>query len=385
MNSPKIKINPQRLDYLLELFYLKKNDVLDKINDRSKNKILLREENVFNEEIKLSVLKQIDKIFQQGLSYYTNPTNIERDENSSIFFRKKIFRTTPTLGDHLRVNAIEKDSHYLNALVKLSSYPLNPTSIDNYTPNEKPEKVAQEIRDKFYPQKNTDNDRSFLKALINKLSEQNIIIFEFIEPWNLKEKSDFDGCFIAPNVIAIKRQQNSLKREIFTLAHELGHYLLKEEYLDKTVVNQISEDKIEKWCNAFAFSFLVGPEKEKQLQRISNFSLENNEIKRISKEQHISRLALSTKLYIDEVISQEQYTNCKKYLEVEYKKIKDRKDKEKAKQKAHGIKRGGAIPKPIRSSLEEDIYRNAFLSGVIDEYEVLKHFRLKDFDKLIYG
>ena len=383
MSSTSIKINQQRLDHLLKLFNFTKNDVLNYINSNLKRTI--SKEKVFNEEINLSVLRKIDKLFKQDLSYYTNPNDIESDESSSIFFRKKHFNARIAHADRLRVNAIERDSHYLNALVKLSSYPLNALPSDNYTLNEKPEQVAQKAREKFYPQEKHKDDKAFLKAFINKLSEQNIMVFEFIEHPNLTHKSSIDGFFIAPNVIAIKRQQGSLKREIFTLAHELGHYLLKKEELDQTVVDQCSENKIEKWCNAFAFTFLVGLEKQQQLQRISNFSLLQEKIKEITREQHISRLAVFTHLFLHAVISKQQYEHLKKDLDEEYKRAKALKDRLKTIQKEQGGKQSGSIPRPIRSSLEENIYRNAFLNGVIDEYEVLKRFNAKDIDKLIYG
>ena len=156
----------------------------------------------------------------------------------------------------------------------MSDYPLTHI-IPRHHVREKPEKVAQKVREKFYPKEKCNSDRDFLKALINKLGEQNIIVFEFVENWNLKHKSSIDGFFIAPNIISIKRQQDSLKREIFTLVHELGHYLLNQEELDQPVVGQHSESKNETWCNSFAFDFLVGPYKSQLLEMSSTLVYKN--------------------------------------------------------------------------------------------------------------
>ena len=262
MGTKVIQTNPQRLFYLLELFDFAEKELLEYINDGRKR--LLREEEVFSKQIKLSVLKRIDAVFKQGLSFYTNPSDIEKKHDNSIFFRKAQFNAQPNLGDRLRVNAIERDSHYLNTLVQLSDYPLTISS-RSHSIKENPKEFAFKAREKFYPQRRDVSDRDFLKDFVNKLSEQNIIVFEFVENWNLKNKTSIDGLFIKPNIIAIKRQQDSFKREVFTLAHELGHYLLKQEELDQPVVGQRSEKKIEQWCDSFAFSFLIGQEKNQEL------------------------------------------------------------------------------------------------------------------------
>ncbi|MFX4971243.1 ImmA/IrrE family metallo-endopeptidase, partial [Acinetobacter baumannii] len=65
-----------------------------------------------------------------------------------------------------------------------------------------------------------------MKNFISKFAENNILVFEFIETHNKKEKANINGFYLTPNVIVLKRNQKSFSREIFTLAHELGHYLL---------------------------------------------------------------------------------------------------------------------------------------------------------------
>ena len=79
------------------------------------------------------------------------------------------------------------------------------------------------------------------------------------------------------------------------------------------------------------------------------------------------------------------YESIKRELKDEYERNRAEKEKEKRSQRLQGIKSKGRSPRSIHSKLEQDIYRNAFLSGVIDEYEILKRFALEDMDKFIYG
>ena len=76
-----------------------------------------------------------------------------------------------------------------------------------------------------------------------------------------KEKANIDGFFLCPNVIVLKRNQNAFNREIFTLLHELGHYLLNEEEIEQVdVLNTVNSNlsEVERWCNDFAYYFLAG-------------------------------------------------------------------------------------------------------------------------------
>ena len=120
--------------------------------------------------------------------------------------------------------------------------------------------VAEEIRKQIYPGFNKDR-KAFLKSIITKLADNNVLVFEFVETWNKKEKANINGFYLAPNVIVLKRQK-SYRRETFTLIHELGHYLLNFEEIDEKIGDDYSAyeslDKIEKWCNDFAYYFLIG-------------------------------------------------------------------------------------------------------------------------------
>lgn len=62
-------------------------------------------------------------------------------------------------------------------------------------------------------------------------------------------------------MIVLKRHQISFRREIFTLIHELGHYLLNEEEIEELDYSNLARrdlSAIEKWCNDFSYYFLIG-------------------------------------------------------------------------------------------------------------------------------
>lgn len=369
----------------MELFGLSKRSLLEKINEGLKNPI--KEEHIFGGNIKVSHLKKIDKIFGEGLSFYTDPKELKREKNASIFFRKTTFNSTITLGGREIVHKMETRIHSLSALSKLSNYKAS-EKLDTFNLNDPPEEVAKQIRGNLYPKEIIQQNRDFLKALIENFAEHNILVLEFVETWNKKNKANIDGFFIAPNNIVIKRQQGSLKREIFTLIHELGHYLLQEEELDDETLktsNNGELNEVEKWCNEFAFAFLSKDFQEKLPDIFKQEpNCNNKQIKTFSQKYHISRLAIFTYLFGKKAISWNKYYSLKQELEKEQREREQKKESEREHNREMGIHKKGRSPKPIYSPLEKDIYLNAYFEGVVGEYEVLSHFKEKDIDRFIY-
>jgi Zn-dependent peptidase ImmA (M78 family) len=233
-------------------------------------------------------------------------------------------------------------------------------------------------------------EKEYLTELINSLALKNILVFEFIETWNKKDKANIDGFFLQPNVIVLKRQQISFKREIFTLAHELGHYLLNEEEIEQTdysnLINQ-NLSKIENWCNDFAYYFLIG-QYDKEIDKITIAS-ENNDycdnlITTISKNTNISKIALYTRLLKLNKISRNDYSLIFNSIQ---KSIEDKAEEDKKKReldKLNGLnKGGGAVPVPIKSPLLISTIQTAFYEGVINEYEFCKRLNIKP-EKISY-
>ena len=65
-----VEINKERLDYLLSLYRMTKDELLSLINDGRKRE--LSWEDIYKNEIDVSYLKRIDKVFKRGLFFFIN-------------------------------------------------------------------------------------------------------------------------------------------------------------------------------------------------------------------------------------------------------------------------------------------------------------------------
>ena len=143
-------------------------------------------------------------------------------------------------------------------------------------------------------------------------------------------------------MIVLKRHQ-SFSREIFTLAHELGHYLLDEEEIEEINYSLYNKNlsAIERWCNDFAFFFLAGNYAQSidALDKASSNNDYHHEfIEMVSFHTHLSQMSLFTRLLYQNKISKSNYTLVKEESENLYRQKQDEKEREKQLQKEQGIK-----------------------------------------------
>lgn len=345
----------------------------------------LTQDDLFSNEINLSHLKRIDRVFNKGLHFYLDPKSPEVSKDASIFFRKNKFGTELNIGAKKIVNQFEEFKISLSAISKLAEININ-RSLQVFSVNDDPKVVAFKIRKELYPDFNPI-PKEFLRSLISKFAEKNILVFEFVETWNKKEKANIDGFFLAPNVIVLKRQQSSFRREIFTLIHELGHYLLNEEEIEELDISNFANNKlsaIEKWCNDFAYYFLAG-EFNKAFEQIDKADGTNDYhfelIESISEHTHLSKIALFTKLLYQNKLAKANYNNIKADFDEKYRLHQEEEKKQRDIDKLHGVQKGGSTPKPINSPLLISTIQTAFYEGVINEYEVCKTLNISP-DKL---
>lgn len=375
----KVEQNISRLNYLLGLYNLQVEDLCNMISGGLKTPIT--REDILTSEIKVSHLKRIDKVFNKGLHFYLDPKAPETSKEASIFFRKENFNSELNLGAKKIVNHFEEFKISLSAISKLAELNVG-RAFPVYKITDDPALVAKEIRKQLYPVFTSDL-KSFLKALISKFAEHNILVFEFVETWNKKEKANIDGFFLNPNVIVLKRQQLSFRREIFTLIHELGHFLLNEEEIEKLDYQSLAQNNlsaIERWCNDFSFSFLAGDYADifKGLEKAEpkndyHFEL----IEEISKHTHLSQIALFTRLLYQNKISKINYNKIKTDFDSQFKARQEEIKKNRELEKERGIKQRGSSPQPIKSPLLISTIQTAFYEGILNEYEVCKRLNIK--------
>lgn len=374
-----ISININRLNHLLKLYKLSKGELLSTLNQGRKK--VLSEKEVFGNNIKLSVLKKIDVLFKKGLSYYIDPKDLKESKEESIFFRKDKFNAELSFGTKQIVTHFEEEKIAFSALSKLADYKTE-RKIPFYTIRDNPKKVAAEIRKQLYPDFNK-NRKTFLKSLINIFAEHNILVFEFIETWNKKEKANINGFYLAPNVIVLKRQK-SYRRETFTLIHELGHYLLNIEEIDEKIGDDYytykSLDKIEKWCNDFAYYFLIR-DLDSDIFNLETASFKNDYhhdfIKIISDNTNLSEYALYTRLRIENKISYHDYQSVKTEFENKYRENEERLSKQRELDKQEGRVSNARTAKPIFSPLYVNTVQTALIEGIIGEAEFCRRLKVK--------
>jgi Zn-dependent peptidase ImmA (M78 family) len=384
----KVEINISRLRYLQDIFGISDDELLTRISMGLKNPIKIND--IYSGEVKLSHLKRIDKIFDKGIYFYLDPANLTASETDSVFFRKKSFNSNLNIEDKKIVARFETLKHYISGISKLSQFHTN-RKLPVYKVSDEPKKVAFDIRPLLHPNIKGKDQKSFLRALIQSFSDKNIYVFEFIEHSNKKERSDIDGFFLKPNTIVIKRDSFSYKREIFTLLHELGHYLIDDEEIDQLNSADVIGygDPCEKWCYEFAYYFLAG-EYAKVIEELPSVGKENNfmrdVISNISDETRLSELALYTRLLFCKKITFAGYKRIKETLAHEFLSMKEEEKQKRELQKALGFSSEFiSPPKPIISPLFEEAIQSAYFEGVVSEYEACKKLSIKPekFEKMI--
>lgn len=368
-------MNLSRLRYLLNLYKISNKDLLERASEGLQNK--LTEDEVFTSLIDISRLKKIDAVFKKGLSFYTDPAPPPPTKESSIFFRKQDFTGELNFASKRLINDVEsfKLSFYATAkAIKLDLKRILPSITIKQSPQLASEKYRQEIVKEF----NAD-EKIFLTSLINNLAKYNILVVEFIENWNQKEFANIDGAFISPNIIVLKRQAGKhFRREIFTLIHEFGHYLLGKEEAEKVsedVFANKSLNKIENWCNDFAFSFLIyGFEDEFMKLPFANETNDyhHSYIEYLSSKTHLSQTALYTKLLMAKKISATAYRNIKRAADRIFLRELAEEKRKREEEKEKNPQLGGGRPKPINSELLVNAVQSAFKEGVLSEYEMIK-------------
>ena len=324
----KVEHNISRIRHLLEMYRMDVHQFLQNISVGLKRPITY--EDVFGQEIQVSYLKRIDKIFEKGLHYYLDPKAPEKSKEASVFFRKTNFQNDElNLGAIKIVNQFEELKLSLSAIAKLSDLDFK-REVRKYSVMDSAKEVATKARSALYPTFD-NNRRNFLKSLIGSFASKNIMVFEFIETWNKKDKANIDGFYLKPNMIVLKRHQ-SFSREIFTLAHELGHYLLDEEEIEEINYSAYSKNlsSIERWCNDFAFYFLAG-NYANHIDTLEKASAVNDYhhsfIEKVSKQTHLSQLSLFTRLLYQGQISHSNYALVRNEFEEIYRQNQEEKER----------------------------------------------------------
>jgi Zn-dependent peptidase ImmA (M78 family) len=400
----KFTINPKRFRYILDLYNLSDEEFLIKLKGESKSDAISRDElnQIFKAEKKvdLALLKKIDKLFEKGITWYISPRELPERKNISIFFRKEKFNSKLNLESRKVVNNYEELKFRIQTLCRYVNLDLE-KKVREYTLSENPKDVAEEFIKKFleieYDLINNKiinqpkNERDYLKNLIRIIEEFNIFVFEFVDNKKLDyKKASFDGFYITPNIIVIKRQQEYFRREIFTLLHEFAHCLINQEEIDENVTESLIDlNKVERWCSSFSFNFLIG-KYSSYIEQLEHAKIENdylkNEVDYIYKNTYLSNLAIYTNLLLNKKISFEYYTNIKNNIEINIAhKVQRKREQlqfEKERKKEAGEIAFAQLPKPIESNLFKKIVLLNYFDKHINEIDLRNYLKIKPRQRL---
>ena len=392
-DKDKFFINKNRIKYLLDQYKLSDESFLDLFNDGRKKIISIEDFRKINNGltgVDINYLKRIEKIFGCGLTWVVVKDNAPDRKRKSVFFRKEKFNTYLDFYSKKVVSGYEDLKFNIEALSKYVDFNLKDKIEKKYTTKDNPSVVAEVINNDFdilrrkllanKTIKNGNDEKTYLVNLIRMLGELNIFVFEHLEAPVRKEKVSFDGFFISPNIIVVKRQQKYLRREIFTLIHEFAHYLLNMEEVDDDDDDKIFriESDVEQWCHSFAFYFLLGNEKK----LFNDLNIANNsnnfnktEIEKIYSKTKLSFKAIYTNLLINNKISKDAYKMIIDDINKAIREGEVRKKMKQDEQKDLGATVFG-VPKPIVSNIFKELVVSNFFEGNINEPELRSFLKI---------
>jgi Zn-dependent peptidase ImmA (M78 family) len=384
-----VSINPDRIKYLLNLYDLTKEDLVDKLNAQKEKLTVNSFEILIKDKVKISFLKKIDKIFNKGLAWYVSKLELPKSKEVSIFFRKDKFNSDLNLESKKITSKFEELKFEIENLADSVKFNTE-RKIQSFNESDNPKGAALKLREFFENKskemmqngliKKADTDSKFLKNLIRVFETQNIFIFEFIDNYNKKEKTSFNGFFIKPGIIVL-RKEPYLRREIFTFLHELGHYLINSEEIDYINEQDLANDsKAEKWCNEFAYHFLAQGYEDK----IDSLSKKNNyedDVDYFYKNTHLSRSAIYYRLYKNELISKPHFERVLKEIQESLRMSKENERQERKRKaelaKLNGEKIKGFGQKPIESKLFKEIVVANYFEGNIRDVDLCNYLKIK--------
>ena len=161
---------------------------------------------------------------------------------------------------------------------------------------------TEEVRNKFR------NPNEFFNFLREAIEDRNALVFQSSMP--IEDARGFCLADESP-VVVVVNSKDAIEARIFTLAHELGHLLLRESEigLQENSLFTKNLDAVEKWCNDFASALLLPEETAKNEFALNKQALtESPTLKKLSRKLKISKAMLLYNMHQLGFISQSQYS-----------------------------------------------------------------------------
>lgn len=321
VKSFEVNANPKAIKFAIEQSGYDSDILANKIGRQTKRftKIYLWELLEGKRKPLYSDLKKLDSFLKRGIPFFFLE-NMPK-ENVLPMFRLKNnnLRLSPETEIKLRkYEDLRKEIKYLLQGEKEEYIRVLPV----FDIKQKPEDVAKEIRKKFlfddiHIEKSTHRD--VFAHIRRKIENSDIYVFKDSLENGLR------GCiFIKNNLppLILINSNDDKNAEIYSLLHEFGHFLLDDEELDLDEDGIKKDEKIELWCNAFAYHFIMKNEFEIE----ENFTKENKaqltdieKLKELSEKYKISKHALMLRFYLLGIITANEYYEFKNRFPYKFK------------------------------------------------------------------
>ena len=214
-----------------------------------------------NKGFSITQLKKIASFFNKGLLFFLEPGPVDESRLRTAGFRT-LANENPDLSPKLKslIERVERQRQIFLGLLDtdedVSKQDFHPPHVAGLNINETASKIREWLQ--------IGNELNFAtyRAAIEK---QGMLVFRsngFAGKWQIPNESTICGFSIFHErfPIIFVRKQESEKRQLFTLVHELGHLLLHSTGFVDEVDDLYSHTGKEREANAFAGNLLV-PEK----------------------------------------------------------------------------------------------------------------------------
>ena len=284
-------------------------EVVSKI--KTKKFTVCRFLSILKGEIKPTVgeIKKLDLLFKRGIPFYFLPD--VPPENYKLSFRKGLEDVSPADRVVIRdYEFVRNDLKYLLDDLGVDYSRKTPT----FEIKSDPSKVADSFRLAWKYEKNNIAKMSSTEVfsfIREKIEGENIFVFK--RDFYRYKNVNFSGCiFLRENlpILIFVNSKDDKNRDIFTLLHEFAHYLLDKEENYEINYNFLLEDSIERWCNAFAYSFMINVRNEEdegfEIKKKETL-ISDHKLIELSEKYKVSKLALMYRYLILRIITPEEF------------------------------------------------------------------------------
>lgn len=374
--SFEVNINPDAVKFAIESSGYSIRGIAEELSKRAKIKRLnyryLKEVIEGKKKPLYTDLKYLDSLVKRGIPFFF--LNKIPEENVLPMFRKKHANVKLNPDTEIKLREYEELRNEIKYLLDEENVEFK-RKLKIYSVEDNPKEVAGYIRE-IFSFNDIDIKRSKVKDVFEhirrSIEANNIFVFK-----NSLENS-LRGCIFLndrlPPLILINSNDDK-NAEIFSLLHEFAHYLLNDEELD--IEEGIAHDKnTEKWCNRFAYHFMIPEEVEKREgfnRNNKELLLDKENIRRISKEYKVSKHSLMFRFFNLRIISKEEYTDFLK------------RNPFKAKSKKSSSGSGGDYYNTQRDRLSRKyigLVFNNYTDGNISITDTFSYLGVKDFDRV---